>query len=149
MAEHAELIENAFVNYLEPLAGWSAGLLIFPGENNLDKTGARIVAYVEGDLGEEDPPTSGNRWADVVVELRTPFQNKTPALNPQTQHSANAAILATAISSATLPDLLTAAIANFTCQGITERTPMRSQESNYWMSGWKVKIYSCPASFPN
>lgn len=147
--EHAELIENSFVNYLTPLGGWLAGLQILAGENNVDKTGARIVAYVHGDLGDEDPPTSGNRWADVMIELRTPFQKATAALNPQQQHSANANILASAILAATLPDLLTAAIAGFTCLGITDRVPGREQEKNYWASSWKVKMLSCPASFPN
>jgi hypothetical protein len=157
--EHSELIENAFVNYLTglgPPSPWSAGLLILPGENNLDKDGARIVAYVprDGGMGEEDPPTSGNRWADPVIELRTPFFQRTPAQikagvpDPLAAHQANAAALQSAILSNQLPDLLTAAIEGFTCWGVAERQPMREQESHFWASGWRVRLLSCPASFP-
>ena len=77
--EHPELIEAAFVAYLSGLSGWSSGLQIFPGQNNLDKTGARIVAFVDGDLGSEDPPLSGNRVGDAIIELRTPFSKATPS----------------------------------------------------------------------
>lgn len=152
--EHVKLIESAFVNYLNGIAPspWTVGLLIYPGENNLDKDGARIVAYVEGDLGEEDPPTSGNRWADVIVELRTPFSKLTPAqvqanaVDPLTTHEANAAALQTAMLSVTLPDQLTAAQSGFTCLGLSERQPSRKQDGNYWSSGWKIRIYSCPST---
>ena len=150
--EHPELIESAFVNYLTGKGGWSANLLLLAGENNADKSDARIVAFVEGDLGNEDPPISGNRWADVEVELRTPFSKLTAAqvaagaTDPLTQHKANAANLQTAMLSATLPEDLTASQAGFTCFGIAERTPIRKQDGNYWSSGWKIKVYSCPST---
>lgn len=154
MSEHAELIENAFVNYLTTKGGWTSNLLLFAGENNVDKSDARIVAYVEGDLGQEDPPISGNRWADLIVELRTPFSKLTAkektngTTDPLTQHKANAAALQTAMLSATLPEDLTAAQAGFTCFGLSERTPERKQDANYWSSSWKIKIYSCPSTIP-
>ena len=141
--EHPQLIESALIAYLSSLNVWTAGLLILPGENNVDKSGARIVAYVEGDMGNEDPPLSGNRWADVVVELRTPF-SKTGT--PLTSHQANAAALSTALLSTTLPDSLTSAISGFTCFGLSERTPTREQKPEYWSSGFRIKIYSAPSS---
>ena len=151
MAEHAELIENAFVNYLKTIGSFSADLLIFPGENNLDKNDARIVAYIEGgDLGQEDPPLSGNHMTNVDVQLRTPFARLTAAekakgvQEPLDQHKANAAALSTAILSASLPDLLTTA--GFTCMGIFSRTPKREQQDNAWVSSWTIGIYSCPSA---
>jgi hypothetical protein len=157
--EHIELIESAFVNYLatQVNAGasvWTDGLLILPGENNVDKDAARIVAYVEGDLGEEDPPLTGNRWADVVIELRTPFSKLTKAkieagaASPLEAHKANADALQTALLSVTLPEQLSAAIDGFTCFGLGNRTPTREQAPNYWSSGWKIRIYSCPSLIP-
>lgn len=149
--EHPELIETAFVNYLTGLSVWSAGLLIFPGENNLDKDDARIVAYIDGEMGDEDPPNSGNRWADVIIELRTPFGQLTAkevaanVADPLAVHKANAAALATAIESNTLPDQLTAAVDGFTCFGLAQRTPTREERPEYWSSGWKVRLFSCPS----
>lgn len=142
--EHPELIENAFVNHLSSLNVWTAGLQILAGENNIDKSGARIVAVVDGDLGNEDPPLSGNRWADVLVELRTPFSKATPS--PLVAHQANAAALQTALTATGLPESLTAAQAGFTCFGLGERTPGREQKPEYWSSYWTIRIYSCPST---
>lgn len=150
--EHPQLIEAAFTAYLAGLGGWTNPLLFLAGESNIDKTSARIVSYVEGDLGEEEPPTSGNRWADVVVELRTPFYTLTAAdvaagtPQPLAVHQANATNLQTGILAVTLPDLLNAAVANFTVFGLTDRQPMRKQEGEFWSSGWKVRILSCPSA---
>ena len=155
MAEHAELIENAFVNYLKAINPYpfSADLLIFPGENNLDKNDARIVAYIEGgDLRQEDPPLSGNRMTSVDVQLRTPFSKLAPAekakgvQEPLDQHKSNAAALSTAMLSASLPDDLTSSQAGFTCMGIFSRTPKREQQDNAWVSSWTIGIYSCPSA---
>jgi hypothetical protein len=154
--EHAELIESAFVNYLSGIrpSPWSDGLLIFPGENNLDKSGARIVAYVPEDgVGEEDPPLSGNRICDVVIELRTPFSKLTAkdiaakATQPLVVHQLNADALQAALLSTTLPDDISAAIPGLSVWGIIDRKQMREQKANYWGSGWTIKMLSCPASF--
>lgn len=153
---HIELIENAFKNYLSSLDVWSDGLLIFAGENNLDKDAARIVAYVEGgELEDEEPPLSGNRPAVVVVELRTPFSKLTAkeiaagAIQPLAKHQANAGALQTAILSTTLDDQLTSAIAGFTVMGIYNRSEIYGQEENYWMGGWRIRLLSCSKSFAN
>ncbi len=153
--EHAELIENAFVNYLTGLNTIIAGNpQILPGENNLDKTGARVVCYVpEEGVGEEDPPLSGNRICEVVVELRTPFSKLTAkelatgVTQPLVSHKANADALQVAMLAVGLPDSLTAAIAGFSCWGIINRQQMRDQKENYWGSGWQIKLLSCPAAF--
>jgi len=153
---HIELLENAFVNYLKSLNVWTAGLLILAGENNLDKDAARIVAYVDGgELEDEEPPLSGNRPANVVVELRTPFSKLTAkeiaagSTQPLLKHQANAAALQAAILSDTLDDQLTAAIAGFTVMGIYNRSELYGQSENYWMGGWRVRLLSCPKAFAN
>ena len=149
--EHSTLIEAALVQYLQSIlvAGvspWIRPLDIYQGFNNLDKDNSRIVAYVD-DLGNEDPPCSGNRWADVLVELRTPFFiGKVDML---AKHQANAGMLQSAILNTNLPDLLTSAIAGFTCFGITDRQNVGHEGENYWMSGWKITMLSCPAAFNN
>jgi len=150
---HTELLENAFVNYLTTFSGWQAGLLIFPGENNIGKSGRRIVAYIPGGvMGDEDPPNSGNRWAEIEVELRTPFFRLTPSQiaagtpDPLVTHQADAANLLSAITSSTLPDQLTAAQSGFTCFGLAERTPMEEQGDNFWISAWKIRLLSCPST---
>jgi hypothetical protein len=153
--EHAEKIETAFVNYLTAQTSFSSGLLIYPGENNLDKTGSRIVAYVGNDLGNEEPPLSGNRTTAVTVELRTPYTKLTAAeaaagtSQSLTEHKANAGALETALFSATLPEDLTAATTGFTCFGIADRQPERAQDGNFWQSAYKITIYSCASAFSN
>ena len=148
MAEHAELIENAFVSYLSGLSGWSSNLLILAGENNTDKNDARIVCYVD-DLGEEYPAISSNRITDVTIELRTPFTKLTAqekasgTQEPLDEHKANAAALRTAINDTGLPELLSNTT-TFTCFGVVDRQPTRNQDPNYWSSGYKVRIYSAP-----
>jgi len=150
--EHATLIEAAFTNYLS--ASIPNTCQVFAGENNLDKSGQRIVSYVE-ELGEEVPPLSGNRETLVVVDLRTPFNKLTDAevaagnTQPLVSHQSIADDLQALILSTTLPDQLTAAILGFTCFGLVDRQPFREQNEKYWLSGWKVKIYSCPQAFSN
>ena len=152
--EHKELIEGAFVNYLAALDVWTESLnvRIFAGQNNLDKDGARIVCYVD-DVGQEDPPTSGNRTSDAFIELRTPFSKLTAkekadgVVEPLIDHRSNAAALQSAILSITLPEDLSSAIAGFTCFGIIDRQPISEQQEGGWISKWKVNLHSCPTAF--
>lgn len=155
--EHSELIETAGVNYLaglgaaywdDLLANADGNLRIYPGESNLDMDGQTIVVYLDGDLGEEYPPCSGNRWADVIFRLKTPVIKKRDGLQLKS-HQANADALQRAILDISLPLLLMAAVPNFTCFGLTDRTPFREQDATGWVSGFRVRIYSCPTAFPN
>ena len=164
MAEHPELVENAFVAYLTAInpSPWNSDLSdgdhlrIYPGENDLDKSGSTISCFISGSMGEEDPPTSGNRWCEVHIELWTPVtQPSGPAeVDPNNAnaskvleiHKDNAAALQTAILDTALPDKLTSAISGFNCFGLSERTPIREQTENGWKSGYRVKIYSCPTA---
>jgi hypothetical protein len=149
---HPTLLENAFTLYFESLV-WSSQLDFFAGENNLDKNGPRIVSYIEGgELGEEDPPTSGNRWFEIVCELRTPFFKLTAAQiaanvpQPLVQHQANEDMLQSAITNINICALLETAQSGLSIFGITQRTPMREQQDNGWMSGWKVRGLSAPST---
>lgn len=152
--EHPELIETAFAEYLKNLdpVPWSGALgngdslRIFPGENNQDKDGPYIRCVTE--MAEEDPPCSGNRWAEVTVELVTPVVEKTAETDPDPleSHKANASALQTAILATDLPDQLTAAVDGFNCFGLSERTPIREQDEFAWRSGYHVRIYSCPSA---
>ncbi len=150
--EHPTLIEAAFVNLLS--ASIPNTCQVLAGEDNLDKTGQRIVAYVQ-DLGEEMPPLSGNHETIVVVDLRTPFSKLSPkdiaggTTEPLVVHQTIADQLQGLILSTTLPDQLTAAIPGFACFGLIDRQPFREQNEKYWLSGWRIKIYSCPTSFLN
>jgi len=148
VAEHAELLETAFVDYLLGISPspWDAnlsgtiGLRIFPGENNLEKDGACILCYCS-DL-TEDIAFSGNRWADFTVELKTPF-NVDPD-DPDADllsHQANAAALSNAINDTTLIASLNSS--SLLVYSITEKSPHRSQDESSWVSGWSLKVYSC------
>ena len=155
--EHAELIETAGVNYLAGLK-WPAGFTkaqISPGQSATDIAAALISVSVEGDLGPEYPLFSGNRWADVKIELKTPVATQTPdqvaagAQTPLALHSLVAAALQDAVMDSNLPALLTAAVAGFTAFGVIDRCPIREQTENYWLSGWRFRLLSCPSAFPN
>jgi hypothetical protein len=161
--EHAQLLEVAFVNYLAGLQSgnplvtiWPAGLNIYPGENNLDKNGIRIVCYVEGNaLGDEEPPNSGNRRFEISCQLRTPIRKLTAdeiennTTDPFAQHQATATLLSSAILSNNLPTLLENSQAGLTVFGLTNRTQFREQNDGDWVTGWKVSGLSCPCTFIN
>ena len=152
---HAELIENAFVNYLSGMQ-WPTTLTgIFPGENNLDKAGQRIVCYLEnGDVGDEEPPLSGNRISVVQIQIRTPFSKLTAQESaqifpePLLQHQAICTLLQTAILNC-YAETLSAAVNGFYVHGIINRTLIQTQEENAWADEWKIRMMSCPSSFPN
>lgn len=152
--EHSQLIEQAFAAYLLAIAPppWNAllsngaGLRIYPGESNLSKDGQLIVCYIPDSDGEEEPPNSGNRWHECMVELHTPIKNDDGS--QFAAHQANATALQAAILSTTLPDQLSAAIGGFTVFGINGRTTIKNEEPEYWKSGWKVRLYSCPSAIP-
>ena len=169
MADHASKLETSLVNYLlgivsanPPAPAWPATLAtsrgvlrIFAGENNVDKDGQRIVCAAE-EFGQEDPPCSGNRWAFLNVELRTPFSIPSSGVDKaQPAHDAAATILESAIL-AMIPDyhLSTTPNGNNAVAGLTvfgtrgDRQPTRSQEENYWSSGYRFEILSCPSVIP-
>lgn len=149
---HPTALENAFNNYLDSLI-WPSELDFYPGENNLDKDGPRIVSFIQGDeLGEEDPPTSGNRWFEMTCELRTPFFKLTASQiaanvpQPLTQHQANADALQVAMLNTNICALLEAALPNtVSIFGIIQRTPGDEQQDNGWLSTWKIRGLSAPS----
>lgn len=140
--EHPQKIETAFVNVLAAQA-WPATFdtaRILPGESDSQKTGQCVLCICE-DSDQEDPPSTGDKWNTVRVELRT------PALRDQSatiaKHRSAAAVLENTVLDTTLKDLLTAAIADFTVIGILDRLPIRDQNDNYWMSGYTLRVLSC------
>jgi hypothetical protein len=164
--EHAEKLESSMVSFLSTLDPaaypWpvsletDAGWRIAPGESDLVKDGQCILCMIEGDIGPEEPPCSGNRFVIMRIELRTPVQLPTDdqvALKlptPLQNHSTAAEVLANAISRADLPDQLTSTSLGLTVFGLDgNREQLREQTKAYWMSGWRIRIYSCPAAFPN
>lgn len=155
--EHPELLETAGVNYLaglgmdywdELLTNAGGTLRIYPGENSLDMDGQTIVVFLDGDLGDEEPPCSGNRWADVIFRLKTPSIKKKDDVQLKA-HKANADALQRAILDVNLPSLLTASVAGFRCFGLAERMPFREQDATGWVSGYRVRLYSCPSAIPD
>ena len=172
--EHAQLIEAALVAYLTglndgadpPNSLWPASLMvsgtppvlrISAGEDILLKDGQCVVCSVGKDFTEEYPPSSGNRWCECAVELKTPVTQLSPsqlASNPVpptalANHRAAANVLENAVLVQNFPDLLTAASNGLTCFGVTDRLPVREQTKDYWLSGFKFRLYSCPSEFPN
>lgn len=156
--EHPELVETAAVNYLLGLGipYWDELLLngetlrIFPGESSLEMDGQSIVCYIDGDMQEEEPPTSSNRWCDLVIRLKTPSVRKAGDTQLKS-HKANADALQRAILDITLPAQLTQAPLNdftgLTVFGLKDRQPFREQDATGWISGWKISLYSCPQYF--
>lgn len=169
MADHPELVETAFSEYLRSLTDWNDDLgngeelRIYPGESDRGLDGAAIACYIpDGQMGEEDPPCSGNRWCDIHIELTTPVT--TPAdesgdttVDPEAadspeisivlkNHKENADALQAAILDTNLPDLLSEAIDGFCCFGVVQRTPVVERTPEYWKSGWVVKLLSCPSA---
>lgn len=145
--EHPQAIEAAVVAYLgaitpspwaEDLTNDSGDLRIYAGANHLDKDGTRIVCYCDGELTEQ-PPFSGNRFADVVVELKTPVQEDGGA--SLTLHETNADALKDALMADDLQTQLNAVGGIYFYQ-IIERNTYREQDENAWTSGFRLRTYS-------
>lgn len=144
--EHGKQLESAFASRLiainpspwqEDLTDADNGLRIYGGENELEKNGTRIVCYISGDLNE-DPPFSGNRWCDLLIELKTPVVDDGGA--SLALHESNA----TALQNAIMDDGLVSGVNTSTLlvYGITEKTQFRGQDESAWTSGFKLRVYS-------
>ena len=150
MAEHPERIESAVVSYLQglPPGTWNQTILddttgnirIFSGESEQDKTGQCIICRVDGNMGDEDPPFSNNRWCDFVIELHTPIIQEDINQDWMDAHKSNA----TAIEGAILVDTFESSISNsgLLCYKAINRQPIREQTENYWVSGYRFRLYS-------
>jgi len=139
--EHSERIEQAVDSYLGTLTTFVGDLVINPGESADDKGSTVIIVRVDGDMGDEEPPYSNNRWCDFVIELRTPVIQDDPNTDWLAQHKANAA----ALENAVLDDGFEAAISNsgLYVYRAVNRTEIREQNSDYWVSGMRFRLYSC------
>ena len=139
MAEHSQRIEDALVAYLQTLTTFSGSPLIHAGESDDDKTTAVLVARIDGDMENEDPAYSNNRWCNAVIELRTPI-SEDDSTDWLAQHKLNAAALEDAI----LDDGFESGISNaslYVYKAI-DRVPIREQAADYWMSGYRFRLYS-------
>ena len=155
--ELAVKIETSCAKYLASFDTWPDSLLtapdattyrIFAGEAETEKTGQSIICYCNGDFTEY-PPCSGNFWADVQIELKTPVSIDATGLTDQlTAHQAAATILEPIIMAATLPASLEANASDFTVQGLIDRQPIRERTAEYWLTGFKFKLYCCSSALP-
>jgi hypothetical protein len=139
--EHPQRIESNVVAYLQGLSTFSSGLTIHAGETDEEKTSATIIARVDGDMGDEEPPFSNNRWCDFVIELRTPVTQDDPDTDWEAQHESNAA----ALEDAVLTDAFESSISGSTLYAYraVNRTAIREQNQDMWISGYRFRIYSC------
>lgn len=62
-------LENAFVNLITPVAA-PFGANVYPGHSSKDKVLPAVIAAVDGSSLEEDPPHTGNFWADVEIAVK-------------------------------------------------------------------------------
>ncbi len=142
--EHPEKLETAIVAYLKTIT-WPDAFdedLILPGESDDTKEGQCVIVNC-GDAEEETPLMSGNKWHTVTIELRTPSAESAQL----DDHSAAAEVLESAILVDDLPDQFMATAADLTVFGVRNIIPLREQTENYWMSGFSLRVYSCPTSF--
>ena len=150
--ELAVKAESALATYLASFSTWPDSLLtapdattysIFAGEAETEKTGQSIICYVNGDLAEE-PTYSGNFWADVVVELKTPVTADAAATTTSLgNHQLAATVLEPLILASDLSSQLEALVADFTVFGLLDRQPIRERTPEYWLTGWKFRLYCC------
>jgi hypothetical protein len=153
--ELAEKAEKSLAIYLASFSTWPDSLLvapdsttysIFAGESETEKTGQSIICYVNGDLAEE-PARSGNFWADVVIELKTPVTADAAATTTSLDnHQLAATVLEPLILASDLSDQLEALVDDFTVFGLLDRQPIRDRTPEYWLTGWKFRIYCCSSA---
>lgn len=139
--EHSARLEESIKSYLSGLTTFTDGLTFRVGESDEDKTADTVTCYVDGDMGDEMPEFSNNRYCEFVVELKTPVIQDDPDTNWLSRHQTNTA----AIENAILDDGFEAAISNSTIYvyRCMNRRPIDEQTPDYWMSGYRFRIYSC------
>ena len=155
MPELAEKIESTCAAYLASFTTWPDSLLtapdattyrIFAGEAETEKTGQSIICYTSGDFTEY-PSCSGNFWADVTIELKTPVSiDALGATDQLTDHQAAATILEPIIMAENFPSQLESNAANFTVFGLIDRQHIRERTAEYWLTGFKFKLYCCSSA---
>lgn len=103
------------------------GAVVLTGLEAEDITsGHRVVCECQRTRGQKG--TMGNVFATVAVVVRTKCNPK-PRSNVKAQHRARVAYVRDFLMDDTLPDILSAAVADFTCQGIlTELTTEQGRE---------------------
>jgi hypothetical protein len=153
--ELAEKIESSLALYLAAFDTWPDSLLvapdattysIFSGEAETEKTGQSIICYVNGDLAEE-PARSGNFWADVVIELKTPVTADAAATTTSLgNHQLAATVLEPLILADDLSSQLEALVDDLTVFGLLDRQPIRERTPEYWLTGWKFRLYCCSSA---
>lgn len=139
--EHAARLESAVKDYLDSQTAFTDNVLIRTSESDEDKNDSTIVAMVDGDMGDEEPPFSNNRWCEFVIELRTPVLQDDPDNDWLADHSANTAALENCI----LDDAFETALRNsqIYVYKVMNRRPFSEQNQDYWASGYRLRIYSC------
>jgi hypothetical protein len=153
--ELAVKIESSLALYLASFSTWPDSLLagtapptysIFAGEAETEKTGQSIICYVNGDLAEE-PARSGNFWADVQIELKTPVIADTPdATTALDSHQQAATVLEPLILASDLSSQLESLVVDYTIFGLLDRQPIRERTPEYWLTGWKFRLYCCSSA---
>ncbi len=135
----------------------SAGKLrIFSGEADQTKDGQAIICISE-DANQEEPQFTGNFHIPIQIWLRTPVRvltadeiaKKVPTALQN--HSAAAGILSDFCNQDAydLVAQINAAGSDFTIMGgIMDLKPMRSEQPNFFGSGWSFRIYAMGQTAP-
>lgn len=123
---------------------------IFAGESDGNKDGQAILC-IAGDSTDEEPPHTGNKMVPFQIWLRTPVRTLTPdeisknVTSAIGTHKAAATMLENAIMQDPflLAGYLTDSADDLTVYGpVMDRLPMREDVTNYYASGWSMKLYA-------
>lgn len=111
-----------------------------------------IVICDAPDVGEQDPPYSGNHWVtvEVIVKSMAPVDADGVATKPDDD-----ALVATVFDSVQVSDLVaqlnaaavTAELA-FTCMGVTFDGGSSGQNGDAWVDSIKANLYCCASTLP-
>lgn len=103
------------------------------------------VVYVQTS-GEEDPPNSGNFWAEWQIEIHWNAPQETDGVDQRQQRDAMVAALFDVFMSDTLRDDLNAVgIADFSAIGVRQRAPSFHIVGDQWVNILSMQILCCPS----
>lgn len=134
--------EQAGKAYLDGLGTITAQVLT--GKSSEDKE-PPLVIIEANNSEEEEPEFSGNFWVEYSVTIKSLATVDVDGVDPK---AADETLIDLVFSAFTVSDLaaqLTAALDDFTCQGLKSFKVKSSQEGNCWVNTLTFMALCCPS----
>jgi len=122
------------------------GYTILDGGTNPVIDAPYAVVYAEN-TGEEDPPNTGNYWANFQCEIYYNAPTDTDGVNPKAGFDLMTATIFDVLQNTNFPFTLNGlGVTDFTAQGIRQRNTGFHIVGDQWVNVWSAQIICCPST---